>query len=401
MTIETEIKSIGEAAAKNYAELKGAVEGKADAATVARLEAKAIELETKLADEQSARHALEVSHARLEARAGSAAGQVDLSEVKSAFKSWVQNPASQEAKSALLSIKANNTYEGPNGGFSVPEIISDLIKTAPVAQSVIRELSTVVTFGKGSIYKEVIEVDGANAAWVSEGGSRNATTGPVFDVAIPAMGILVSKAPVTTELLEDSAADFTQFMFNTLARGFAKKEAAAFIAGTGASVDPLVASQPQGLLTSPKLRTINSGNANSLGTNTAVSDKLLDLTSEVDADFHEGAVFIMNAKTKVALSKVKNAEGDYIFKDSVVAGVPSTLWGYPVRIDAHMPNIGAGAVPVIFGNLRDGYLIADKVGLSFITDNITNLAATNFIGRKRVGGTIRDARALAGLKVAA
>jgi HK97 family phage major capsid protein len=78
------------------------------------------------------------------------------------------------------------------------------------------------------------------------------------------------------------------------------------------------------------------------------------------------------------------------------------LAGYSVKLDPNMPNIGADAYPIMFGDFKRGYQIVDRLALAILRDPFTyarkNLV--EFVGRKRVGGQVKQAEALAKLKIA-
>lgn len=370
--MDIEIKKILE---DSNAEIKSAIESKASAAEI-------VELKTRLA-------AMETALARPTLLKSNEAEQA-MVEYKNAVINYLRSPYA-EAKSALKAIEAKslNTVTGAAGGFTVPTQILPGIANEKVKVSAIRRLAEVVVADSQNVSK-VVETSGFGFEWVSETGVRSETTTPVYSSRVPTFGILAAKAPVTYTMLEDSAFDIYNEVMTGLFNGFYKGESISFISGDGTN-------KPTGLLNGTTIGTVASGNATSI----VSADALLDLIAAVDSGYHNGAVFLMNSKTKTAISKLKNSEGDYIFKDAIVAGTTSTLWGFPVEIDENMPDIAAGAKPVLFGNFYDGYLIADRGSMSIIEDHVTNLGYVQFIGRKRVGGIVKDARALKALVIAA
>ena len=66
-----------------------------------------------------------------------------------------------------------------------------------------------------------------------------------------------------------------------------------------------------------------------------------------------------------------------------------------------MPAVGAGAFSLAFGDFKEGYLIADRVGMRITRDEITTPGYVKFYVRKRVGGKIRNSQAIKLLKIAA
>jgi HK97 family phage major capsid protein len=75
--------------------------------------------------------------------------------------------------------------------------------------------------------------------------------------------------------------------------------------------------------------------------------------------------------------------------------------GYPITEAEDMPNVGAGAFPLAFGDFREGYLIADRVGMRITRDEITAPGFVKFYVRKRVGGRLRNTQAIKLLRISA
>jgi HK97 family phage major capsid protein len=73
--------------------------------------------------------------------------------------------------------------------------------------------------------------------------------------------------------------------------------------------------------------------------------------------------------------------------------------GYPIVEAEDMPAVGANAFPVAFGDFREGYLIADRVGMRMTRDDITVPGFVQFYIRRRVGGRIRNSQAIKLLRI--
>jgi HK97 family phage major capsid protein len=80
--------------------------------------------------------------------------------------------------------------------------------------------------------------------------------------------------------------------------------------------------------------------------------------------------------------------------------MPATLLGKPIETDDNMPDVGADAFPVAFGNFQRGYLILDRVGIRVLRDPYTSKPNVKFYTTKRVGGAVVNFEALKLLKIA-
>jgi HK97 family phage major capsid protein len=110
---------------------------------------------------------------------------------------------------------------------------------------------------------------------------------------------------------------------------------------------------------------------------------------------------MFNDKTLKALRKLKNADGDYIWsKGDVTRGVAPTLLDRPYRINQVMPDIGAAAKPMLFGDFSKYYV--RKVGgpvLGVMRERFwPNLGIAGLI---RFDGELADPRAVKHLANAA
>ncbi len=72
------------------------------------------------------------------------------------------------------------------------------------------------------------------------------------------------------------------------------------------------------------------------------SDGLIDLLYKLKAKYRKNAVWVMNSNTAATLQKLKNGNGDYIWRDRLVADSPDTLLGRPVQYLETMPDAAAG-----------------------------------------------------------
>ena len=186
---------------------------------------------------------------------------------------------------------------------------------------------------------------------------------------------------------------------------FGRTQGVAFISGNGVA-------KPFGLLSGTPVTTSDatrawgtlqytaSGAAGGLAT-TNPADAFRDMMWSLRAPYRGGATWVMNSNTANSIDKIKNGSGDYIWRDSMTAGAPPTLLGYPVAFDEEMPNVStANAFPVAFGNFALGYVIVELEGLRVLRDPFTSKPHVIFYTYARVGGDISNSEAIKVLKIA-
>jgi HK97 family phage major capsid protein len=202
-------------------------------------------------------------------------------------------------------------------------------------------------------------------------------------------------------LLEDSAFDVEAWLAEAIAERFAHAENIAFMNGTG--VD-----QPKGLLSYPTapFEAASWGQIGALASGIDggfdlqdPSNTIVDLVYTLDARYRAGASFIMNSGTAAFLRKFKDVDGRFLWAETLCAGQPTTLMGYPVVINEEMPAIGSGSTPIAFGNFRAGYTIVEKPGLRILRDPYSVKPHVQFYATTRVGGDVTDFSAIRLLKL--
>ncbi len=93
------------------------------------------------------------------------------------------------------------------------------------------------------------------------------------------------------------------------------------------------------------------------------ADALIDLVYFLKAPYRKRAIFLFNDQTLKAIRKPKDGNGQFLWQAGLKEGQPNTLLGYKYETSYHMPIIGAGAKPILFGDMSS-YWIADREGRS-------------------------------------
>lgn len=380
-----EIKSLVEDSNKLIAQMRDAVEAKADANVVARIEA-------KLAETLAEKNALEARLAAVETAqarpgfAGKTAEAVD--EYRAAFTEMLRKPNDMQARARVeeMSRKSVNIATGADGGFAVPAVIAAEVARYATDIGAMRQLARVVQVSS-SDYAEIVDGGNAGFEWVGDAATRNVTTQPTLVRIKPTFGEISADCPISLGALEDMAFSADAFMSESLGRRFAEAESIAFISGDGVN-------KPTGLLTAT-LGVTKSAHASTIPS----ADCLIDLTYSIKADYRYNASWLMASTTMAAVAKLKDTTGQYILTQSVAAGVPATMLGRPVYLDESMPVVAASAKSVAYGDFSQAYLIADRVGVSVLLDPYSLTGFLKVKARKRVGGIAKDTNAVRVLQI--
>jgi HK97 family phage major capsid protein len=65
-----------------------------------------------------------------------------------------------------------------------------------------------------------------------------------------------------------------------------------------------------------------------------------------------------------------------------------TLLGWPVRIASQMPDVAPGSTPIVFGNWRETYMIANRKAVTMQQDPYSAGFCVLFKFESRVGGAV-------------
>jgi HK97 family phage major capsid protein len=303
---------------------------------------------------------------------------------------------------AVMEMKAFSGLTGDAGGYAVPKEIDAVIDATLKGASPIRGIANVVKVGSAG-YRKLVTTGGTPSGWAAENGPRSETATPVFVEIAPPMGELYANPSATQAMLDDANFDVEEWLAGEIAAEFAKAEGAAFVNGDGIN-------RPKGFLQQATsaagdasrpfgtLQHVASGAAGDFGSNP--QERLIDLVQALRAPYRQGASFVMNAATLARIRKFKTSDGAFVWQPSLAAGQPATLLGYPVVEAEDMPDVGANALAIAFGNFKAGYLIAERSETVILRDPYSNKPFVNFYATKRVGGCVSNSEAIKVMKFA-
>ena len=216
-----------------------------------------------------------------------------------------------------------------------------------------------------------------SAQWVQEQGTRSETTGLTYGMDEIPTHEMYALVDITNQMLEDAAFNMEAEVRAEATEQFAKAEGAAFLSGSGVG-------RPFGFLNAT-ISTVNSGAAAAL-----TADGLLSVYYGIKTDYARAAVWMLNRSTIGQIRRLKDGDGEYLWAPGLAGGVPNTINGAPYVEAADMPDVGASAKPVAFGDFRRGYVIVDRIAMEMLRDPYTQATsgAVRMIFRRRVGGQV-------------
>ena len=287
-----------------------------------------------------------------------------------------------------------------DGGYLAPIEWDRTVTNALKQRSPIRDNAQVITIS-GTGFSRVYNDGVVGSGWVGETAARPETTTPGLSTLNFETGELYANPAISQKALDDVAIDLEQWIRDEVSGEFAIQENIAFLSGDGSN-------KPHGLLTYVTgaanaarhpfgaIATVDGSDAT-----LATSDDLFDVVYDLPGERSGNAKWFMNKATKGVIRKMKDGDGTYLWQPGAQVGEPATLLGYPVVEVPGMPDIGASAVPALFGDMERTYLVVDRVGLRVLRDPYTNKPFVHFYSTKRVGGGVQNPEYMRALKLAA
>jgi HK97 family phage major capsid protein len=344
---------------------------------------------------------LEVLEARKSSPGKAAASTSEDREHVKLFTDWIRAPKNSETNRKLSEFEAHRKSASiatpASGGYAVPEEIGRDIAQMQLKFSPVRNLVR-ISRASTSDMKRLVDLTGAEGGWRSESGSVTETNTPILREIAPTGGELYAYPKTTNWLLEDALFDVRAWLTESASKRFAQLEGKAVISGDGSN-------KPTGMLNTSPVTTadfasplraaaayqyISCVSQTSPATAEVHGDALIDLVYSLNSAYRAGASFAMNSTTAGAVRKLKDSQGRYLWTDSLAAGQPALLLGYPVATWEDLDDIGTNKYPIAFGNFMEGYELIDRSDLKITLDEVTTPGQTKFYMRKRVYGHVRN-----------
>lgn len=262
------------------------------------------------------------------------------------------------------------------------EFIRNLVEFSPV-----RSIADVRTTQRGSVILPK-RTGVTNAVWVDETTARTGSQ-PAFGQSKIAINEIATYVDISLQLAEDSDNVLSEVNL-ALAEDFAQKENLAYVNGN-------TALEPAGFMADA-----NIADTVSTSTSAISPDELIALLYALPATYRNKGSWVMNAQTLAAIRTLKDGHGNFLWQQSYQAGQPETILGRPVVEAVDMPDIGADAEPIIFGDFKRGYRIYDRLSLAVLSDPYTQRinGLVRYHARRRTGAGVVMPAAFRKLKMA-
>lgn len=312
------------------------------------------------------------------------------SEKKAAFIKFMR-----EGKAALTPEEVKALVSDATGQILIPEELEAEIYRELPKITIIRSLATVRQIRTDRIRRRSLTEVAVGWGKLETGTTITEST-MVPDDDYQYVEDLYGLTKIGEDELMDTDVALESIVTDSFSRAIAEAEDTAFIVGTGHANK-----QPEGILNGSVVARVDAGQAGAI-----TADDILKLIYEVPAQYRRNGVLIVNSKTELAMRLLKDSNGQYLWQPSLQQGRPATFAGYPIYNQEDVPQIpaaGTAADVAIFGDIRSGYRIIDRLGMT-VQRLVELYAESGLVGFKvhyRVGGGVIRPDALRILRVPA
>jgi len=313
-----------------------------------------------------------------------------LAEYKANFNKYLRN---DEKAMSHDELKALSVGTDADGGYRVHPDLSGAVISEVRQYSNFRAYANIRTISTNEL-EGIHNIGGAVSGWVAETAARPETDTPTMARwSIPVYELYANPAS-SQQMLDDADFNVEAWLSEEVGISFAQKEGAAFTSGSGSGEPTGILTYPSGTTWPTQIQQFNTSVSGGFAATPDGADSLIDAVYAMKAAHRSNSTWFMNSLTAGEVRKLKNSDGSYLWQQSVAAGQPSTLLGYPTAAFEDMPDIAADSLSMMFADMRKAYTIVDRTGIRVLRDPYTNKPFVNFYTTKRVGGDVTNVEAV-------
>ncbi|SOR29835.1 Phage major capsid protein, HK97 family [Methylorubrum extorquens] len=278
---------------------------------------------------------------------------------------------------------AQSVGTGSAGGFLAPRDFSATLIERMAAFGGMREVAQVIQTDSGNaIDYPTVDETGNEGEIVGESIAASAGDITFGTVDIGAYKYSSKVVVVPLELLQDSRIDIESYVNVALANRLARVTNRHFTVGTGVG-------QPRGAVVAA-----GAGKVGPAGQLASITyDDFVDLEHSVDPAYRTNGRYMFHDQSLKAVKKLKDGQGRPLWRPGVTGGDANDILGYGYTINQHMPQMGAGAKSVLFGDFKK-YLIRDVMAVTlfrFADSRYLEKGQVAFLAWSRHDGDLIDA----------
>lgn len=271
----------------------------------------------------------------------------------------------------------------PSGGYMVAPVqfVMDLVKFVDDVVFIRQRATKFQVSGAASLGAPSLDADPADADWTSELATGSEDSTMAFGKRELHPHPLAKRIKVSNKLIT-KVPSAESLVRARLAYKFGITQEKGFMTGNGAN-------QPLGIFTAsamgiPVTRDVSTGN----GAAAPTFDGLISAKFALKGNYWPKAEWIFHRDVLAVVAKLKDGEGQYLWRESVRAGEPDRLLNLPVNMSEYSPNtLTTGLYVGALGDFSN-YWIADAIDMQVqrLGELYAETNQVGFIGRLETDG---------------
>lgn len=191
---------------------------------------------------------------------------------------------------------------------------------------------------------------------------------------------------VSKSLINNSSFDIVPFVINEMAESVARWIENQLLNGTKDKIEGL-----------SKVTTLTAAAQAAV-----TADELIDVQEEVPDIYQADAIWIMSKKTRTAIRKLKDSDGNYILNKDATSRWGYTLFGKDVYTSENMPDMAAGKRAILYGDMSGlAVKISEDMNIQVLQEKFATQHAVGIISWIELDAKIQNAQKLTGLTMKA
>lgn len=285
---------------------------------------------------------------------------------------------SNDEREVMSEKRAQAAGTDSAGGYMVPQEFSDEMTAAMQAFGGIRSIARVInTASGGTLDWPTVNSTALTGEWLAENSTAAEQDETFANVTLSAYTASSKYVKYSRQLMQDSAFDINSHVAQALGERIGRVTATAYVAGSGSG-------QPTGVK--------DEATPFSAADDATISmDDMIGLKHDLDPSYRMNATWVMNDSTLKSISTLKDSDGQYLWRPSLIEGSPDLILGHNYVIDQDMQSIGAGLRSVLFGDFSK-YVIRDVMGFDLLRldERFADAFQVAFVAFLRTDGKLID-----------
>ena len=189
---------------------------------------------------------------------------------------------------------------------------------------------------------------------------------------------------VSISLINDSSFDVVGFVIRRMSESIAKFIEKELLKGTPNKIDGL----------SKGVQELKTAGAN------FTADEIIDLQELIPDAYQANAYFIMSRKTRTAVRKLKDGQGNYLLNKEANSRWGYTLFGHDVYTSANMDDVKAGATVMYYGDYTGlATKVSENINIKVLTEVKARQHAVEVLGFVELDAKVQNAQKIAKLVI--